>query len=188
MPLPTSTSTYASFVPFLRPLVMLSLPLVLWLWPAKVSPRFLLQFAFAIWLAGGIVLTSNGMALLQGWLMTNPGADWHQLIVPVILAAVVGYGKGRFVLGKTSARNIERIGQMSEPQKLIAVYSTRSWIVIAAMVGISVALTLSHIAPYWRGIINVGIGMGLMVSAQAYVQALQYSTDTTTSNTATTDR
>lgn len=159
-------------MPFQSPVpIMLVVFAVLLLLPVRLSQLQLKGLAFVLWLTGGLILAWRGAA----WMFTasdaRPGMGLLALLA--LAAIVIGWGKGRFVLAKTSRRNIERIEGMTTPVRPIFVYSARSWIVISVMVGISIALNLSPIDPLWRGAINLGIGMGLIVSSMAYLKALQ---------------
>lgn len=155
----------------LRPAIMPMLPLVLWLLPIKVAARQLKLLALGFWLAGGIVLTAQGFSFLEHLVLTQQ-TTFVALMLPVALALAVGLAKGRFVLSKTSQRNLARLDAMPDTYKLVHVYSRRSWLMIGLMVLISVTLTLTHTPLFWRGLVNVAIGFALVVSAQAYVRAL----------------
>jgi hypothetical protein len=89
-----------------------------------------------------------------------------------VAALVIGYGKGKFVLSKTSQKNIERLNQVTVPQRLIHVYSKRSWILISLMVLIAMSLNWFHVSGLLRGSINLGIGIALIVSSLAYLPSL----------------
>lgn len=153
---------------FLRLGVMALLPLVLWLLPIRASARTLMLLAFSLWLAGGIVLAAQGLTFLEA--LGLPLLNW---LLPIVLAALVGFAKGRFILSKTSARNIDRLNALTGRTKLVHVYSLRSWLVIGIMLLFSVALTLGHMPLFWRGLVNIAIGMGLIVSSRAYLKELQ---------------
>lgn len=150
-------------------LVMPIIAAVLLLLPMRLSNQAMKGLAFTLWLIGGLVLCIRGTQYLtDSSAMSNMG-----LLVGLIIAAlVIGFGKGKFVLSKTSAKNIERIEQFNEPKKPIQVYSARSWIMITLMVGISVALTFFNVDKVVRGPINLGIGFALIISSLAYLKAL----------------
>jgi hypothetical protein len=143
--------------------------IVLLLLPFRLSQQPMKTLAFFLWLVGGLVLSIRGtLFLLDAPEHSNPLI----LILAVVLALAVGYGKGKFVLSKTSQRNIERIEQFTAPKRPIQVYSLRSWLIIAIMVGISIALTVMHVPQIWRGSINLAIGFALIISSLAYLKAL----------------
>lgn len=142
---------------------------VLLLLPIRLGNQAMKGLAFTLWLIGGLVLCIRGTQFL-----TDSAAMSNiPLFAGLVIAAlVIGFGKGKFVLSKTSTKNIERIDQFTEPKKPIQVYSTRSWIIIALMVGISIALNVFKVENIVRGPINLGIGFALIISSLAYLKAL----------------
>ncbi len=141
---------------------------LLLLLPVRLSPRQLKALAFFLWLTGGFILAGRGITWLLG---AHPATG---LLAGCLIGALaVGFGKGRFVLSKTSRRNIERLDAMQAAHPPIRVYSARSWAIIAVMVAISVGLNLAQVDPLWRGTINLAIGMALIISSLAYLKALR---------------
>ncbi|MGE0199824.1 MAG: hypothetical protein AB7P76_02510 [Candidatus Melainabacteria bacterium] len=142
--------------------------------PFQVPPRYLKSLAFFLWLTGGLVLMYFGVMRLIA-------ADSQQLqtatYIAMAVALAVGFGKGSFVLSKTSQRNIDRLNAINEPLKLIHVYSIRSWIIIGIMVLISLSLTFFNAPLFWRGLVNIAIGFGLVISSFAYLKALRDEKD-----------
>ena len=143
---------------------------VLLLLPVKLTPRTLIKLAFFLWAFGGSVLAVLGVLRMADASLTT------RTSVILIASAVwlaVGVVKGRYVLAKTSQRNIERIEAMSEPQRPIRVYSLRSWVVIGLTVFLSLALTLFNTPPFWRGGINLAVGFALLMSSINYLTTLK---------------
>jgi hypothetical protein len=150
------------------PVMPLILVILLFL-PIRLNNQALKGLAFTLWLTGGLVLSIRGI----NFLFDSPALGNLALMAGLVLAAlIIGFGKGKFVLSKTSAKNIERINQFSEPRKPIQVYSMRSWIIITLMVGISLALNFFQIDYIVRGPINLGIGFALIVSSMVYLKSL----------------
>jgi hypothetical protein len=142
---------------------------VLLLLPIRLEKQAMKGLAFTLWLIGGLVLCIRGTQFLTDSAAMSNVPLFAGLVVA---ALVIGFGKGKFVLSKTSTKNIERIDQFTESKKPIQVYSTRSWIIIALMVGISIALNVFHVENIVRGPINLGIGFALIISSLAYLKAL----------------
>lgn len=140
--------------------------IVLLLLPMKLAPVQLKLLAFFIWLTGGLAMSYNGIVRVN-----QAGLDSTMLMVALGASMLVGILKGKFILSKTSDRNVERLNTMTEPQRPLAVYSARSWIVIGVMVLIAVSLNLFGAPLLWRGVIALGIGMGLVVSSMRYLKA-----------------
>lgn len=149
--------------------IMPFIVVLLLLLPIRLNTQALKGLAFTIWLIGGLVLSVRGVQFLTD---SSAMGNMALLIGLAIAALVIGFGKGKFVLSKTSTKNIERIDQFTEPKKPIQVYSVRSWIMICLMVGISIALTVFNVDNIVRGPINLGIGVALIISSLAYLKAL----------------
>ena len=147
--------------------------LLLLVLPVKLHTRQLKLLAFALWFMGGVMLTFFGfdrLAEISGTMsLTNLG-------IAVAIALVVGIGKGKTVLTKSSNRNIERLDNLTEPQKPIYVYSLRSWVVISVMMLIAMSLTWFSAPLFWRGVVNIAVGFGLITSSFAYLKSLKAST------------
>jgi hypothetical protein len=162
------------FAPILnnpRPLIMVALFLVLILLPIRLHRAQLMVLAFVLWLMGGLMLVAVGAGRIAEGQTLH---DTLQLALGILAALIIGFGKGKFMLGKASQRNIDRLNALAEPQRPVHVYGSRSWMVIGLMVGISVLInTLDAIDPFWRGIINLAIGMALIVSSFTYLRAMR---------------
>jgi hypothetical protein len=156
---------------------MISLPItpfiaaILLLLPVKLAPRRLIKLAFFLWVLGGSVLVLMGSLRLADASLTTRASV---IIIASIIWLAVGVAKGRYVLAKTSQRNIERIQAMTGPQRPIRVYSLRSWIVIGLTVSLSLALTLFNTPPFWRGGINLAVGCALLMSSLNYLTPLRH--------------
>jgi hypothetical protein len=153
------------------PIVMPLIFLLLLLLPIRLTARQLSRLAFALWLVGGVFLLSRGALWLFG-----SGETTLMLGVGTVLALAIGFAKGKFVLSKTSNRNIERLCQLTEPQRPIHVYSVRSWVTIGIMVLISVSLWLFQVPDFWRGSVNLAVGAALIMSSLVYLTHPQLAT------------
>ena len=153
-----------------RVFVLPIVALVAWLLPIRLLPRQLMVGAFLFWLAGGVSLLMAGISRLSDTMAAGMG------LMPVLLIAlalVVGIAKGRFVLGKTAQKNIDRLQSLPNPQKIFAIYSVKSWVTIEIMLLISASLTWFAVPPFARGVVNLGIGMALLISSLRYLSAIQ---------------
>lgn len=147
---------------------------ILLLLPVKLAPRMLIKLAFFLWALGGAVLVVMGSLRMADASLSMRVSG---IIIASIVWLAVGIAKGRYVLAKTSQRNIERINAMTEPQRPIRVYSLRSWVVIGLTVSLSVAMTLLNTPPFWRGGINLAVGFGLLMSSLNYLTPLRRSAE-----------
>jgi hypothetical protein len=148
-----------------RPAVMLLIPLVLAVLPIKLTFKPLMILAFALWATGGLMLLKNGLGFLQ-----LAETSTLSVTIGVLLALMIGLAKGKFVLGKASIRNILRLQALKEPVRPVHVYPLRSWITIGIMLLIGVSLTVFNAPVFVRGLVNLGIGMGLLVSSITYLR------------------
>jgi hypothetical protein len=144
--------------------------LILLLLPVKLTPRMLIKLAFFLWALGGTVLVVLGVLRMADASLTIRASV---IIIASLVWLVIGVAKGKYVLAKTSQRNIERLRAMTEPQRPIRVYSLRSWVVISLTVALSLALTLFNTPPFWRGGINLAVGFALLMSSVNYLISLR---------------
>lgn len=152
--------------------LLLAVFAVLLVAPIKVAPQTLKRIAMSLWAIGGGSLTAMGVSRLLEALQHNPNLASPMLLVPGLLAAlVIGVVKGRTVLRKAALANIDRLNAMAGPALLRQVYPLRSWILIAVMIGLAVALNVLNVDLFWRGIVNLGIGMALIIGSANYLQA-----------------
>jgi hypothetical protein len=150
---------------FSRLLVMALIPLILLVLPVRLSYKPMMMLAFALWATGGLMMIRRGIELLGGLEL-----DTTTLAIGVVAALVIGFVKGKFILGKASIRNILRLQAMETPQKPIHVYPLRSWVTIGIMLLISIALSVFGAPLFTRALVNLGIGMGLLVSSLLYLR------------------
>ena len=95
---------------------------------------------------------------------------WHLGLLA--LAIVIGLAKGKMVLDKSAKRNVERLEELSsEPQAWVPVYALRTRIVIAAMMGIGILLTVLSLPDAFRGVVLVAVATGLLFSSRLYLQS-----------------
>jgi hypothetical protein len=152
-----------------RWMIMLILFSAIAFWPGKLQKPQLLGLAFVLWIIGGEMLFFLG----AGRLMESGSHGTTELMIGWGIAMAIGVAKGLFVLSKTARKNITRILALEEAQKPIHVYSVPSWITIGLMMGLAITLNTMSVDPFWRGVINVGIGTALVTSSFAYWSALQ---------------
>lgn len=141
--------------------------------PIRLDSRKLMRLAWGLWLFGGVMLVWLGSTRFSQAVALSPDTPTWQLLAVVAVALLIGWLKGRFILRKTSQRNIDRLNALHEPQRPVHVYGLRSWIVIAVMIGLSVALNFAPILLIWRAAINIAIGAGLVASSAYYLQGLR---------------
>jgi hypothetical protein len=137
--------------------------------PIRLAPRRLLGLAFALWLAGGLLLLLRGGERFWLGASTAGAATSAGALAAAFLAAVL---KERAILARSCRRNVERLAGLRGPQRLVRVYGWRSWIVIglAALAGAS--LGWLEAPPLWRGAVGIAVGAALVLSSRHYLSAL----------------
>lgn len=145
------------------PFVFLGLLLL----PFRVSPRRLRWLAFALWALGGLLLTWRGVERL---LATRSTMAPVPLAFVAIGALLIGFLKGRFVLSRTSARNLDRLARASGSLRPIEVYPPRSWGLIALFMLLGLSLSWLHAPLPVRGAVSLAVGVALLGSSVAYLR------------------
>ena len=134
-----------------------------------------------LWLVIGFFLFSKGVNLIIGALSAieedhfsfiqsfSPflGPMFSALVL-VALGLSIGYVKGRYVLMKTVKRVVKRILSLSDPVKLIKVYSWSYIFLILGMVGLGLSFKYMPISADVRGTIDLAIGAALMNGSLLY--------------------
>lgn len=147
--------------------------------PIRMPSTGLMKAAFGLWLMGGLSLIFSG----YGRLSAAGALEFSPMLVGGLAVAIgIGLIKGRFVLSKTSSKNIERLQQFTDMRPLFDTYGIRSWIMIGIMLCISASLTWLNTPLFIRGLVNIGIGMALTVSSFRYVAALANQSANTDAN------
>lgn len=146
----------------------------------KVSHTTLVYISGLIWLAVGFMLLRLGLTLLVGsatdstgffplttFLSTYMGLNSAVLLL-VGCAFFIGYMKGRFVLGKSAHRGVERILSFSNPTNLGNIYSLKYYILLGGMIALGVSIKYLGIPNDIRGLVDVAIGVALLTGASIY--------------------
>lgn len=148
----------------------------------KLSHTTLIVISGLIWLTIGLVLLPLGLnflveSVLQANLQTlrRPlldsiapylgGVD-SALLVVVAICLFIGYGKGRYVLGKTVRSSVERITSLPNPTSLANIYTKKYYILLAGMVFLGMLARMTPIDI--RGAVDVIIGSALINGSLLY--------------------
>lgn len=86
----------------------------------------------------------------------------------IIFGLIIGFIKGRFVLGKTVRRVSERIVLLPQPVRFAQVYSKGYLMLIGGMILLGMSMKWLGLPAEVRGTIDVAIGSALMNGAMAY--------------------
>ena len=147
----------------------------------KVSHATMITLSGALWLAIGLMLLRIGVNLLLppqaesiavgpviNFLTPLLGGHKLALLSLIALALMVGYLKGRFVLGKAAKKGVERILAFPNPTHLTNLYSPRYLILLGVMVALGFSIKYLGIPHDIRGSIDIAIGIALLTGSLIY--------------------
>ena len=129
----------------------------------KCSHSTLIYLSGLVWLIVGISLLRLGLGLLMG-------SELEATVITLIgvAAFIVGYFKGRFVLGKSANKGVERIRQMPNPVSITQIYSPKYYILLGGMILLGISIKYLGLSNGVRGFVDVAIGMALLTGALIY--------------------
>lgn len=151
----------------------------------KLSHRSLIILSGLIWFAVGCGLLQLGLNLLidhaqnfsdgrQSGLLSSLvpffGGREEAAAAVIACALFIGYFKGRYVLGKSARKGIERILQLPNPAPLHWIYNARYYLLLALMIGLGLSIKFFGLPGDIRGGIDVAIGAALINGAIIYFQ------------------
>lgn len=151
----------------------------------KMSHKTLIIISGFIWLAVGSFLLSLGLNfLLQAVELSHlNGTDTYPLIdllsflttnaensviILIAIGMMIGYSKGRYILGKSAIRGVERIRSFPDPTNLTNIYSAKYYILLGTMICLGISMKYLGLSPDIRGLIDVAIGSALINGAMIY--------------------
>lgn len=142
----------------------------------EVSRDTHLKLAFLLWaLVGTGLLITGGIFLFRGRTMSEidpaGGAIGVAEGIGLVIALIIGFVKGNFVLPKIAKKNIVRIEQLPERSPIYATFSLKSWILILAMMLIGTVIRLLGAPHFVRGVIYVAVGFALALGSRSYLVA-----------------
>lgn len=138
-----------------------------------------------IWFAIGSFLMMMGLNFLMNSLVienqtSQPLLDWMlpyfgsletAVLALIFLALSVGYFKGKFVLGKSAKKGIERLGRFPNPTALSNIYSAKYYILLAIMIGLGISFKYLGISTDVRGLVDIAVGSALVNGSMFYFRA-----------------
>ncbi|MCC5832958.1 MAG: hypothetical protein JJU12_07960 [Chlamydiales bacterium] len=153
----------------------------------KFKHRTLIMIAGLVWFAIGISLLILGVRFILETMRTPivlPGkfslleiastfiSDRSNAVVLLLtFGLLLGFLKGRMVLGKTANRQVERILTLPNPANLKHLYTKAHYLLIALMIGLGVSLRHLPISLDTRGVVDVAVGSALMNGAMLYFRS-----------------
>lgn len=152
----------------------------------KLSHRQLIILSGIVWFLVGVFLLNVGLRLIlepiadgsnryqnelfMGLLGHTFGGVQAAALLTIALALIVGYWKGRYILGKSARKGVERILGFPNPTSLFNVYSPKYYILLGCMIGLGVLIKVFNVPSDLRGWIDVAIGAALINGAMIYFQ------------------
>ncbi len=135
--------------------------------PAFSAKGHLLAAAL-MWSGAGLILF-----IIAGYYLIPLAGNWIQVSLIIITAVIVGFLKGRFVLGKMALKNVRRILSWKGEARCIGGFQPlRSWVLIIAMIFLGRMLRTS---PLPRAIVSwvyIAVGTALFTGSRRFWTSL----------------
>ncbi len=149
--------------------------------------KALLVISGLIWFAVGIALLMKGLNFLMDGVKTardisgnypmlskmTPyfGSKEQAALMLVAFGLFIGYFKGKFVLGKSALRGIERIRSFQEPTSLSNIYSAKYYILLGVMASLGMLMKVTGVPTDIRGLVDVAVGAALINGSMFYFRS-----------------
>jgi hypothetical protein len=121
-----------------------------------VSVRVHLFLAALIWSLVGFFLLTNGFVLIS-----LKGPLWFG-----VLGLALGTVKTFFILDRVARKNIKRIKEFEDRVCIGSVYSWKTWVLVAAMIGLGRLLRTTVLPGEIVGLIYTAVGWALMLASR----------------------
>jgi hypothetical protein len=121
-----------------------------------VSVRVHLFLAALIWSLVGFFLLTNGFVLIS-----LKGPLWFG-----VLGLALGTAKTFFILDRVARKNIKRIKEFEDRVCIGSVYSWKTWVLVAAMIGLGRLLRTTVLPGEIVGLIYTAVGWALMLASR----------------------
>lgn len=133
----------------------------------------LIMLSGALWLCVGLFLLPFGITLLlheevrplTTSLSPLFGGLQEATVALLASALFIGYIKGRYVLGKSSRRIVNRIRSFPDPTSLANIFSPAYLILLGSMILLGISIKFFGVPNDVRGFVDVAIGAALINGA-----------------------
>lgn len=151
----------------------------------KLSHTKLIVLSGIVWFAIGAYLLNLGLNLLIGSIAGTESTPLLTFLSPfmgtlqtaaltlIIAALAIGYFKGRYVLGKSAKRGVDRIRSFPNPAPLSKIYSGKYYLLLGSMVALGISIKYMGLSNDVRGFIDAAIGAALINGAMIYFRLAQ---------------
>lgn len=138
-----------------------------------LSHSKLIMLSGSLWLCVGLFLLPLGIFLLLNGeirplttsLSPIMGGVEEATVVLAAIALFVGYMKGKFVLGKSSKRIVDRIRSFPNPTSLTNIFSPAYLLLIGSMVLLGMSIKYFGVPHDIRGLVDIAIGSAMINGA-----------------------
>lgn len=135
-----------------------------------------LKLAFLLWaLVGAGLLIAGGIFLFGGRTMSelDPARGTPGIAegIGLLIALIIGFAKGNFVLPKIAKKNIARIEQLPEKSPFYMTFSVKSWLLILVMILIGRTIRFFGAPALVIGVIYAAVGFALALGSRSYLVA-----------------
>lgn len=130
-----------------------------------VSRRTLLLLAGLTWIGVGAML----LGLATGWLRVGHPAHLWALVTSGVLGALLIH---HFGFLRVVDKNLGRILPMEGKRCVFSFISWKSYLMVALMMGLGLALRHSPIPKPYLAVLYIGIGLALILSSIRYLRVL----------------
>lgn len=151
----------------------------------KFRHNTLIAISGLIWVVVGISLLSLGIGFLMegsdatksanfpfvSFLKQYTGNFEQAALLITVMGLTIGYFKGRYVLGKSATKGIERILSFSNPTHIKNIYSAKYYLLLGLMVTLGISIKYLGIPKDVRGLVDIAIGSALTNGAMFYFRA-----------------
>lgn len=154
----------------------------------KLSHTKLIVISGLVWFLVGFYLLQLGLNLLVDSATTMPTSGHYPLLssvahfigdgqtaalLLVLIALFVGYMKGRYVLGKSAQKGVDRIRSFPNPAPLAHIYSPKYYLLLGLMIALGVSIKFFGVNNDIRGFVDTIIGAALINGAMIYFRLAQ---------------
>lgn len=148
----------------------------------QIKQRTIIFFSGAVWVAVGIFLMNLGLKFLTSAITTKSeyfsmlsilkiGRE-NGVVLLIAIALVIGYFKGKFVLGRSAMREVKRVQALKNPTTFKNFYSKRYYVILGCMIFLGMSMRHLPISLDTRGFIDVAIGAALINGSRFYFKNL----------------
>ena len=156
----------------------------------KLKHTTLVVISGLVWFGIGVYLLQLGLNLLfesvhfsatsltgtyplVNFLKQYSGSAEGAMLIVVVISLFIGYLKGRYVLGKSAQKGVQRILSFPNPTSLGNIYSAKYYVLLGGMVALGISVKYLGFTHDVRGLVDVTIGSALINGAMIYFRLLQ---------------